>query len=840
MTFSAWQDHVQMPAGSGNSSYFYNVSYINKSVSTPDDQVSYPNTLQAQQFSNYYGYAEIRDYFDYYSYYTPPRTFYRHQGLQVTLKNGWQGYHNQAPAPMLKMRPGYDYARIPSTGIDPRSIDAYVDWEAGDNTFAWRDFPVTVAANSSTGGTVSPFRVRLVKSAPFDTTPNVNQPLSLWPDGDALGGDIIFSGDASTPLNTVVATITKDMLAGATGWFVYVESDDADGTNANLTVRLNASQFGPDLTLPRWRYWIPDATPAFLAPTRTNLVKHSLVVDCSGDAPVVESQTRVPSDLIFPDGNYVFGTDHVEALGASLVVSGAYYNRTVGCARSVLSVFNDDGTLRSETTVYERGVGGLTNNSTIYPKDVYANPQDPTECAVLFVDDGNDGAFYVKVTGVDTATPSVGSVIPLPQEPGNGQYAWPVTSTNPYRRGPGLIDAGIYYDDDPSTLPINAMPIHDLAMPVTLGSTPIDPYDPTGHFDLGSYKVFSVIGDVEDGSDPNSVLNNMIYVVDYRNASSPQFKKIDVTYADLMQNLEEPTGRTWDITSTNWLSAGSHSVSGSLEQGAIVHGFTLLSSTIDENLQPGKQTGLDRYTVIVSKVKIPVATAADKPSEIVPLPGPVVERLAPLALTSEAIYSNNVNSGPGDGSIVTPDGVKTFIVGTAPVLATADGDASYMEARQDIAVDGGYDKYVFGGPLAAYTAPDGAFIKTLRVRVQFSTTRPTGGYSPYLRAVIVPMLDTTTPGTLIFDANTGNQVSFYVYPEATPVWDASGATYSWATGEVDLGNFGARQYKALLDGRLGIALLPHGGYNQSITGEFRTRVSQMEVSAVLGTHDSAV
>lgn len=707
-------------------------------------------------------------------------------GWMLRSNPNFNGVFPGLPSALTAMLRGVDYAVRPDR--QPTDEDAYIEYEAGAQSMTWKPLRLSL-----TGVAPAPFRVRLATniSTPLDPSPNPGA-LTLWPSDP---GQIVFSGDATTPVGSL-GTIT--VPANTTSWLIYVESDAPDGTSTMLTVGFGDAYPRPDITTTRWRYWIPDEiTHPVVQPSK---FIRSIVVDCSGDAPAVLAHNRVASDADL-DPDHSPPSLFLPDLGINVLASQTYY--TPPSARSIISVWNLDGTLRSQITVSENGGGNVVG--------LYANPDDHTECAVV-----TEMPMIFVVNDLDT-TPRVTRVIRnLPDFYDNDEYSWPYSAADPYRKGPDLL-GGPSWDtkaNTPASLPLKALPLHDLGPTVEVGRSRIDPWYPIGRAtqtpDSTQRHVWGAQGELVDGSDPESEVHNEVYVTDYRDDTG-EAKTSAVVYRvnDLLPGYQY--GTTY-IDSLAW---GSHHLSASHKHGFIVSGFTALSDYVFVKPDGGTMW-CDQFSATLTKIVMPPNQVGDPIASVVGLPQQPVTEGVTLTHDWEGFYA--VASGKPTGAPTTPAG--TSVVGEAPVLSSADQGASYLEYdHTDLLANGA--KAFFGVRLAPYTPPEGARITDLTVEIEFDLGTASSAY--YHSVWLCPV---SADGTI--------DQTVMGFDNFTTGFTARQAGWRSATGKATTQNaLSAAAVEALSEGRLALVIDPSGGNWNNPVVAWNVKVSSVKVDAVL-------
>ncbi len=149
----------------------------------------------------------------------------------------------------------------------------------------------------------------------------------------------------------------------------------------------------------------------------------ALVIDCSGDSPVVDSVTNSTATAPYFGGDGYANTwgVHIPSLSRSIILGRGYYSGTR------LHVFDETGALLAAPAV----LSGYGDSLGLYLK-----PSDPSEATAVMLN-ANWDLVLVKITALDTATPVVSAPLNLGPGPGDTQI-WPAGS-NPYYVGPGGI-----------------------------------------------------------------------------------------------------------------------------------------------------------------------------------------------------------------------------------------------------------------------------------------------------------------------------------------------------------------------------------------------------------------
>lgn len=486
----------------------------------------------------------------------------------------WELSRPLIPEPLAEKVQGLEYSRIPS--VPATTKDGWVEWEAGDNTITWPSFAVSL--DSISGNPAGAFRVRLALDPDLPKDLGNYDP-SAWGALDSTA-TTVFTGDGSTPTGQIATVTIPD---GTKAFLLWVESDSTADSSVAVSYQ---GQIVPTVTTPRWRYWIPDG-PTYTNPVQdtTGARVRSIIVDCSSSAPSVTSHQTVRAEL------NILG--NANGQGLSIPSSG----RSVFVdAEGFLSLWGASGSLLSTLHLYD--------GRSRYVDGIFANPSDPTECAVVV-----DSPVIYVVKGLDDV-PFVDRVIyDLPRSTDD----WLTGSTDPYRVSHGLLNVGFpdVTGDNP-TEPLVFRPMNPAGADRAIGTTSNWYYDPGGNAEMGPGRVIhQYIGEpFVDATD--QVVEGLI--LDYRDPEDLKVRNLTFPIGDVIPNFVPDDYRL------DWLISGSFGISANGPLGLALGAMTALTDDPNDTTSvPGTTIyGPNRFSLVVTKVSGPVT--GESQGEVIALP----------------------------------------------------------------------------------------------------------------------------------------------------------------------------------------------------------------------------
>lgn len=552
-----------------------------------------------------------------------------YNGSTSASQSGWQWYtradwatvRTAIPGSLQSLIRGVQYSIRPDQ-TDPAAPDAYVEYEAGGNTLTWPS--LTFNLNNNSGDPAGDYRIKILPTDALNLSDGT-YPLSTW--GASIdAATVVYSGSGTDVVpKSGIAEVTPE--ANQPAFFIFVESDGVPDSVSNVSLTVSFTESSPIITTPRWRYWIPDR-PTF-PPVPAEGHVRAMMVDCTGDAPVVTSDVLWRSDL------------HLAYTPVVLFIPSL--SRIVVCTTG-------------EITTWDAVSGALLSTITIfntYMIGVYGNPADPTECVVVT---GAPLVLFV-VKGLDTSTPYVDRAI-WGYPSGN---PWLVAVGDPYRAGSGALDANQISSDYGQPVVADSLQTPGLIRTlVTVDGVYVD--DTAGTAPYGDAGVvFQYIAEND-----NDFVQGVI-LMDNRDPVNPKALNFNWdVFASVVPNFVSGG------FSGNWLSAGSFTTSADGKSGVILSGYTVLSDDPpDTTTIPGTTIYLNeaRYGVVVTKIVGP--PFAPQTNDIIPLLStPPIKRTIAVEVVAPTFRLGATNA------IVPPD-AQHVVVGSAPLDAT--DNSSYLE-----------------------------------------------------------------------------------------------------------------------------------------------------------------
>lgn len=519
-------------------------------------------------------------------------------------------------------------------------------------------------------------------------------------------------------------------------------------------------------------------------------------IDCTGAAPVVNGYQRILSVNPVDFGMVRSNAGPPNALRLAdgrVAVAG---NSLKSGTNLYFLVFNTDGTLYSET---------LLDEGNTYFIAAFISPTDPTEVTVV----GDTGLY--TISGVDTPTPTH-TYQEMLVKPTNVYVAG---ASSPYFEGPGWIDTNGDNTDPQENLYAVSMRTFQKSL---IGQDNWNTSWVDGGGDLGDGRTIAAMWGTTIAeaamSSPYVDAYSRIFFIDDR-AAPFTTQVVDVKPKDLL-----PDHSTDGYMAVDQLNIGSTSLAFDGRKGLVVRATTCLSDGYP--IDPATRDG-DRYSVMVWALRSNPSSPTDA---LPPAPStPLYDQVQILDViptgTETFMFVSQVYNGPPNYDYTytwsaLADDAKHVRVGTAPVLASADADTSYLKFTWA----NGDPVYGSAGMMVGpWTPPTDKTFVALDVEFDYYIDQPLGGYQTTVRIGPPPGTVSTVTWPTVSPANNTT------FSPATPTIGA------WQTYTVTI-PIDASALALLATGDLYVGVAP--SYYAGAT-PVNTRLSRLSVKArVLG------